>query len=566
MLTVKNTQQEIQAAVDQGGVVEFAPGIYENAHYRITKPVHLIGNGAVLVGGRRIVWQRTQEGLLCCEVKAAKPLRSLVVNGGLRNRCRFPAEGYLQHESVFEPGWQGTNFGGWERKPTHRELTTLKVKKGDLEGLTLYSAEITVVHSWDESLVKIADFQGQEITMEQETIHPVGGFGKKNYCLWNIPQALTEAGTFYHDIEAGRLYYKPLPGEDESTAAYLPEYESIFYTEGPIADVEMEGFTLMCTEPDHVKAGFGACLLTGAVELGENENVKLHDLNITAVGGHGIRTTGKCNGMQIKRCHLYGLGAGGFTGGSGKDEGKSEISDCHVHHVGLYYASAIGIRTTNFHVRHNEVHHTSYSAVVTGGKDYIIEKNLIYDCMIVLNDGAAFFSGESHRGILRNNLVYGIQPKAGHRLRIAYYLDELSRYWTVEHNVALECNFPNHNHMCGDHLYRENIFVNSRADLYFDMQDTNWPCSYERNVFSAGGEITVRMAEDGMERFAENCYHSVSGVIQHSILKEGLIVGEKPLQIDAGNQLIEAVSFDKDQRVFTVGDLTIDLRDVGPRK
>ena len=31
MLTPQNTRKEIQAAIDAGGVVEFAPGIYESA-------------------------------------------------------------------------------------------------------------------------------------------------------------------------------------------------------------------------------------------------------------------------------------------------------------------------------------------------------------------------------------------------------------------------------------------------------------------------------------------------------------------------------------------------------
>ena len=35
MLTPQNTHKEIQAVIDAGGTVEFAPGIYENAHYRI---------------------------------------------------------------------------------------------------------------------------------------------------------------------------------------------------------------------------------------------------------------------------------------------------------------------------------------------------------------------------------------------------------------------------------------------------------------------------------------------------------------------------------------------------
>ena len=132
--------------------------------------------------------------------------------------------------------------------------------------------------------------------------------------------------------------------------------------------------------------------------------------------------------------------------------------------------------------------------------------------------------------------------------------------------MALECNFPNHNHMCGDHLYKENIFVNSKSDMFFDMLNTKWKCNYVGNVFSAGGDITVRMAEDAIGDFENNFYHSDNGLIKQSLMKNGEIIGERTLEMSPGNQWIEAVSFDRNERIFTVGDLTIDLSDVGPRK
>lgn len=590
MLTPKHSYKEVQAAIDAGGMVEFAPGIYEHAHYRISKPVHLIGYGAVLVGGKRIKWKRIENSLacacsdaagnpeeasgtdqessflLCCDAPTGQPLRSLVVNGELRNRCRFPESGYLKHESVFDVKWLGTSLGGWERKPTEEELTTIRVADGALDGLTLDSAEMTVVHSWSDSMVRIAGVEGNVVSFDMPVEFPAGGFGVKTYCLWNVPETLNVPGTFYHDTAAGKLYYRPLEGEDEETVAYLPEYENILYAEEPVSDVEIEGFTLMCTEPAHVIVKFGACKLSGAIELGAMSNVKLHDLTITAVGGHAIRTNGIISDTKISHCHIYGVGAAGMRIDSKNDKAKSEITDCHIHHIGLYYPSAIGVFARDCNIRHNEIHHTSYSAICTDGSDYTIEKNLIYDTMIVLNDGAASHSGFSQRVTMRNNLVYGIQPKDGHRLRIAYYLDELTRGWVVEHNVALECNFPNHNHMCGDHLYKENIFVNSKSDMFFDMLNTKWKCNYVGNVFSAGGDITVRMAEDAIGDFENNFYHSDNGLIKQSLMKNGEIIGERTLEMSPGNQWIEAVSFDRNERIFTVGDLTIDLSDVGPRK
>lgn len=573
MITTRCTREEIQAAITAGGEVEFAPGLYESAHYRITKPVHLIGNGAVLVGGKKIQWQRVKnpfaekpENLLCCDAPGEQPLRSLVVNGQLRKRCRLPENGYWEHESVFPYRWRGTTMGGWEKKPTEEEMTTLRIPAGAWDGLTIDSGEITVVHSWSDSLVRIQKVEGQKVTFDIPVEFPAGGFGRKTYCLWNVPESLKKEGTFYHDVEAGKLFYVPLPGEDENTISYYPEYENIFYADEPIHDVEIERFTLMCTEPSHVVAKYGAGLLSAAVEIGEAERVKLHDLEITAVGGHAIRAIGKVSDMQVSYCYMHHIGAGALRTNVRNSENKSEITDCHIHHVGLYYPSAIGINAQDFHTRHNEVHDTSYSGICVNGSDFVIEKNLIYNTMTILNDGAGSHSGQTERVTMRHNLVYGIQPKKGHRLRIAYYLDELTRDWVVEQNVALDCNFPNHNHLCGDHLYKENIFVNTKGGLFFDMQNTKWKCNYVGNVFSAKDEIMVRMDEDELGIFEENRLHSSDGVVWHSITCKGEMVGDKILEMSPTNHFIDAVSFATDTRVFTVGDLIIDLRDVGPRK
>ncbi|MBO5198757.1 MAG: hypothetical protein J6B85_09620 [Lachnospiraceae bacterium] len=565
MITSNNTQEEIQNVIDAGGLVEFAPGIYEHAHYRITKPVHLIGHGAILVGGAKIIWQEESDGTLSCAAPVGQPLRTLVVDGALRTRCRLPETGYWKHETVFDVKWLSTTEGGWARKPTREELTTIRVPEGVLNGLTLQSAEATVVHSWSDSLLPISRVDGDTITFEQPADYPPGGFNVHDYCLWNVPEALKKDGTFYHDTVNGKLYYRPLPGENCQTVAYLPEFDRIFYADEALHDIEIEGFTLLCTEPSHIPCGFGAYCISGAVDFGDASDINLHDLTITAVGGSGIRTTGQIHGMQIRHCLIYDVGACGIRVGSNNPQVKSEITDCRVHHVGRYYPSAIAISGRDCNIRHNEVFHTSYSAVICDGNNYTVEKNLIHDAMEVLNDGAAIYSGWSHGSVLRNNLVYGIHPKEGHPLRIAYYLDEQSRGWLVEHNVALDCAFPNHNHMCGENTYRENIFLNSSGSLMFDMQNAKWPCRYIGNVFSAADEIVVRMPKDGVEVFDNNRYHSKSGTIIRHLLNRYDVIEEKPLAMNESNHSIEAVSFPIHDRIFSVEDLTIDLTDVGPR-
>ena len=563
MITIKNTQEEIQRAIDAGGIVEFAPGIYENLSLHLSRPVHLIGNSAVLTGGPRIRWTQNEDGVLVCDVSADQPIRALVVGGGLRMRCRLPETGYLQHESIFNVKWMSTTGGGWQRKPTQEELTTLRAKEGQLDGLTLDSAELTVIHSWDDSMLTVQSVEGNLITFTQPGGHPAGGFGVQDYCIWNVPEAFTQEGTFYHDVRAGKLYYRPLPGETAETASYLPCHESIFYADTPVEQVIIEGFTLTATCTPRMAAGFGAYKMTGAIDFSDISYSAVHSCTFRAVGGYGLRTTGKVRSLTVSDCEVCYTGAGGLRVGSKLDEGKSEISGCFVHHIGLYYPSAIGIAAVNCNIRHNEVCHTSYSAINCAGDDFIVEKNLLHDAMEVLNDGAAIYSFGSHNGILRENLAYGIHPKGEHTLRIAYYLDEQAYGWLVERNVAVDCDYPNHNHMCGGHTYRENIFVNESAGLLITNPRANHPNRYIGNVLSAKDHIAITVTDGMNPEFTGNRYHSADGTITQVLLDQYHEISRGPLSMDESNLPIEAVHFSEGKRIFSAAGLTIDLSDVG---
>ncbi len=568
-VTSQHTAEEIQAAIDLGGVVEFEKGIYENAHFRLTRPVHLVGNGAVLVGGTKIVW-REENGLLVCDMPTRLPMRDLVVNESLRMRSRYPEEGYLTHETSFTVDWRpGDVPGGWVRTPTDAELREIHTEKGLLDDLTLHSAEATVVHSWSDSMVEVERWDGEVLTLAKPCGYPVGSFGRRTFCLWNLPEALTREGTFYHDTKAGKLYYKPMAGETIETEAYLPLFDSIFYAEETVHDIEIEGFTLTATSSTHAMPKTGALNIAGAINFTDVHGFYAHDLIIKAAGGHGIRNEGRLfegdsSRAKITRCHFYDLGGGALCFGLRECDG-SEVSDCLVHHTGLYHASAVGLSAWRMDVRHCEIHNTSYIGIQCNGDGVTVEKNYVHDVMQVLNDGAAIYSIKSKGGVIRHNLVYGVHPIKGHHLRIAYYLDQESDGWLLEENAAIDCGFPLHKHMGGNHLVQNNIFTSER-DMLVDQLGGKWHCHYVDNLFSAAGKITFRTAERFIETFEKNCYHSGDSGIIHSVLDaSNKIIGEKDLRIDESNTLIDAIRFSAEDRVFAVGEKTIDLRDVGVR-
>jgi hypothetical protein len=90
------------------------------------------GERPVLYGGKPVSgWVRESNGWVSVELPGVKDrlwdFRSLLVNGRFAPRARFPECGAIRHESLFDGRWMSSTKGGWDRKPTPDELTTLRV-------------------------------------------------------------------------------------------------------------------------------------------------------------------------------------------------------------------------------------------------------------------------------------------------------------------------------------------------------------------------------------------------------------------------------------------------------
>ncbi|MHC4110527.1 MAG: hypothetical protein ACYSUY_05590, partial [Planctomycetota bacterium] len=117
---------------DSGLTIEAAPGAMVN-----------------LYGGREVTgWRKDGGKFYSATLPDVKQrvwdFRALVVNGRFCRRARLPDQGFFTHQSAFNVPWMTTTGGGWKRKPTNEELTTLKYNPKDLGlWLDINNAEIT---------------------------------------------------------------------------------------------------------------------------------------------------------------------------------------------------------------------------------------------------------------------------------------------------------------------------------------------------------------------------------------------------------------------------------------
>lgn len=537
------------------------------------------GADVTLYGGRKVTgWRKDGPDFYAATLPGVKEgdwdFRALIVNGRYCPRARLPKTGRFEHRSVFDVRWMSTTGGGWQRKPTDEELTTLKYRPEDLgPWLDIRNAEVTVYHMWDDSMVGVSviDTESHTLTFSSPTGHPAGAFGVKTYVVWNVREGLTEPGQWYLDRTAGKVVYWPLTGEDMSEAKVIaPVVESIVRVQGsrgkPVRNVTLRGLRLAATTTPLTAGGFGAGRFDGALSIANAEDCMFGDLEVRHAGGQGIQATG--TSLRIQRCHVHHVGACGIRA-SGT---RLEVTDNHIHDVGLTYPSAIALQGggRDSLVAHNHVHHAPYSAINYGGQNTRIEANRIHDAMLELHDGGGIYCFGGKNLVLRGNYIHDIIDTGGYGAS-AYYLDEQSEGCLVEGNLSVNVMRPSHNHMAKGNTIRNNVFINE-GDLRL-----TWPRSsdyrFEKNILWATGRIVFDNRE-GITTLAGNILHSVAGKVECKKLDQYSQTGEYPMQADAVNVLADPkliayrdgqVQIAPDSPAHALGIEPIDVSGTGPR-
>ncbi len=464
-------------------------------------------NSVTLYGGKPVTgWRRDGERFWCADLPGIQEgrwdFRALVVNGRMPERARLPSSGTFTHQSVFDVRWLSSVGGGWERKPTTNELTTLVYNPTNLPAtLDARNAEVRVYHMWDESLVGVAsnDVASHTLHFTTPAKSPAGAFGVKKYVVFNTCEGMTKPGQWYLDRTNGRVVYWPLPGEDMARAKVVaPTLERVIRVLGtqkaPAERITLRGFSVQATTTPLKPAGFGAGGYDGALSLVHLRECAVEGLEICNVGGQGIQSS-NLSACRIGRCEVHDTGACGIrTSGD-----ASSVASNHIHHAGVYHPSATALQVghslkegesagSGYHVFRNEIHDVPYCGMIGGGGGHVIEENLIYRVMRELQDGGAIYGGMK-KCVLRGNVVRDV-VKMGEGYGVSsYYLDEGAADCIVERNVSVGVERPVHNHIASDLVIRDNVFfAETNMSLSFPRSRR---CAFTGNTVFAPGRITV---------------------------------------------------------------------------
>jgi hypothetical protein len=486
------------------------------------------GERPVLCGGVRVPrWHDDGDGLVAADLAGTADgswdFRTLVVNGEFRPRARLPEEGVFTHESVFDVRWMSTTGGGWERKPTEEELTTLRYRAGDLgTWLDPRNAEITVYHQWDESLVGVLslDEDTRTVRFMGPAGHPPGAFAAWNekgrtYVVWNVREGMTRPGQWYLDRRRGKLVYWPMPGEKmEHVTVIAPRTNTILALRGlagaPVKDVTVSGIALAASGAPLGAMGFGAGRLPGAIEItGPARSLAFSDLEIHHVGGYGVVVRrdrdAPAERITIRGCSVSDTGGGGMI----LRADRVTVEETEIRRCGFTHPSGIGLTVSGKDtvIRHNEISDVPYSALTSSVGPATIEANRFERFMQRLDDGAAIYVTFCHGMVIRGNVALGTSGRLAH----AYYLDEQTEDSLVEGNLAVDTRWPSHNHMARRNTLRGNVFVDHEPSVITLMKCEDF--TLERNVWWSTSDLLVRGYE-AISRQTDNVFFSTAGKVE----------------------------------------------------
>jgi len=514
---------------------------------------------AVFSGGRTIGgWMDDGAGVWSAPVPRdvdGKPIwfQSLFVNGRRAVRARHPETGFFAIDAWTQA--VSTNAAGEIVYEQHcvvsnavadalTGLSPRELSAVEWQARVKWSYGSNAVVGWDPATRTVqVNCYGESVKkwkawIDTEEMQPT------LYCLENVRAGFDAPGEWFYDVTAGRLRYRPLPGETIAGSTFLAPLTglaNLLRLEGDpekgrsVTDVSFKGisFSHTRTEGDVRPDGFiqqyqyQAAVNAGGAIVGRGVcRVVFENCRVSQIDNYGLRFGAGCVSNRIVGCTFDDLGAGGIWIGDGTancyrtglekaPEGMRvpygdpstralhpsafvTIEDCTVSRAGRVNPEACGIVLANVSdslVTHCDIHDLYYTGVSVGwswgykgsfAQRNTIAFNHIYDigkCEMA-DMGGVYTLGTSFGTCISNNVIHSIDS-------VSYggwglYNDEGSEGIVMENNLVYGTKDASyHLHFGRNNVVRNNILVNARkCQLAVSKPEDHLSVMFERNIIA----------------------------------------------------------------------------------
>lgn len=442
--------------------------------------------------------------------------RQLWVNGERRFRPRLPKDGYHFIEAELPPSPAAAGKG----------FDRFRYRTGDLDPTWRNQRDIEVLtfHQWAMSRFRIQSIEPASRTVQftGHTIANADWSGLKTgwrYLVENVAEAFGSPGEWYLDPQSGVLTYIPLPGEDLAKAEIIaPRTEQLLRIDGDpakghfVEHLRFSGLTFAHTQwalkPEGYSYYQAEIVIPATLVATGLRDSAFTDCAIMHTGGYGVELGRGCKRVEISRCLLTDLSAGGIKIGEGGVNGDdaqvashNTVRDSLITNGGRVHPAGIGIWIGQSH--HNTVEYCDisdfyYSALSLGWTwgygPSNGHHNTVAWCRLhrigqgVLSDmGGIYNLGVSPGTVFHHNHIHDIESFSYGGWGL--YTDEGSSNVTMEHNLVYRTTSSGfHQHYGRDNMVRNNIFAyGGEAQVMRTRDEEHLSFTLERNILLASG-------------------------------------------------------------------------------
>jgi hypothetical protein len=444
--------------------------------------------GATIIsGGREIRGFRDEGyGLWWAPVDSGMNFEQLYIGGRHATRARMPNATDSVPRFYLEPSKYVYNADS-----TVKNVTMPVRDNGQFAGRSPNGEfEVVVFKEWTVSRFHVSGMNATPAELYLTT--PVKAFQNtficifapvaRNYSCWleGDPTFIDQPGEWALDRAAGRLYYKPLPGETaDQLVAVAPIAEQLVKINGSVdkpvtrlafknISFEHAAYLLPGFGHDGIQAAFyyggsggsidGLGLIPPAIDMKWAEKCSFTGCNVLHGGGNGICLAEGCRGNRMENLKIEDIGANGVMIGTYNDPGKDSLqlpvgnvfTQSTVHQAGMAFHGAVGVWLgfcAGTEISGSEIYDLPYTGVSVGWQwnpqpssshSNKILNNKIHNAMQFLGDGGGIYTlGWQPGSVIEGNEIYDIlRSKLNHASdNNGIFMDEGSKGYLVKNNT-----------------------------------------------------------------------------------------------------------------------------------
>ncbi len=365
-------------------------------------------------------WSNYRGGVLRCPIPSKQTIRNLFCDGRQMTVARYPNVGFLTAEQI--AGNAIICTAGLQQNSDYWAGATMRIRS------TYWSFETRKVTS---------SVPGQ-VTLEQKTEYPLAaGWG---FFLDGKLDELDSPGEWFNDTVNSQAYLFPPAGVDPNSAsiegsAFDYGINGVYHLSNVIVrDLAFNGQAKSAirfpgaTNNIKIEENLIRCsFLSGIDMVGSSpSNCVIINNQIADVNGIGIRLSGH-QGTDVSNNVIRRIGLFSGYGETGTNGMIAILS------AGGAYNSFSG----------NTIDSTGYIGIRADGQYNLVERNLLTNTVLKLNDGGAIYCWglNSSHSTWKNNIIRGVignlegtPPKSG-KIAVGLYLDGGTNNMTIDHNT-----------------------------------------------------------------------------------------------------------------------------------